>query len=320
MTTAPIFQIFWSHRVTFLVVMCVTFIALALVIFTLPKRTTVTVRSSIEIGSAAAGDRLEAVEPPENAARQIPGFYGPAALVAMANKGVSPAILAALQNPSVESIGRSLVVMSTIDPSLEKEAKEFQEAVADLVIREMAPRERAIRESIETRMALATRAADDIEQQTKDAANEIGRIGVLLNDLRGQLERQQENLSALYQRTATALPAGEGATLELQMRGMQERISAQTNLIGTLTLERSEIIRTLVTTYRLSAEQRNAVADAQFGQKSFNQTRVSLPPTLMPATNSTTRRRSLLLVAFVISLLAGIGVVVMSHNMRARNI
>jgi hypothetical protein len=319
MTTAPV-QIFWSHRVTFLVVMCLTFIVLAFVIFTLPKRTTVTVRSSIEIGSAAVGGRLEAVEPPENVARWIPGIYGPAALLAMANKGVSPATLTALQNPSVESIGRSLVVMSTIDPSLEKEAKEFQDAAADLVIKELAPRERALRESIETRMTLATRAADDLEQQIRDDANEIGRFGALLNDLRSQLEKQQENLATLYQRTAVALPAGESAPLEAQIREMHERISDQIKLIGELTVERSQIIRTLAATHRLSAVQRNDVADAKFEKNSFNETRISLPPTLMPATNSTTRRRSLFLLAFAVSLLAGFGVVVMSHNMGVRKI
>ena len=104
------------------------------------QATGVTVRSSIEIGSVAVGDRLEAIEPPENIARRIPSVYGPAALLAMANKGVSPATLGALQNPSVESIGRSVVVVSTIDPGHEKEAKEFQDTAADLVIKELGPR------------------------------------------------------------------------------------------------------------------------------------------------------------------------------------
>jgi len=135
MMTAPILQIFWSHRVSFLVVMCLTFIALAVVIFTLPTRATV--RSSIEIGSAAVGDKQEAFEPPENVARRIPSIFGPAALLAMASKGASPLILSALQNPSVESIGRSVVIVSTIDPGLEKEAMEFQETTADLVIKGM---------------------------------------------------------------------------------------------------------------------------------------------------------------------------------------
>ena len=171
MMTAPIVQIFWSHRVSFLVAMCLTFVALAFVIFTLPTR--VTVRSSIEIGSAAVGDKQEPFEPPENIARRISSVYGPAALLAMANKGVSPLNLGALQNPNVESIGRSIVMVSTVDPGLAKEAGEFQETIADLIIKELAPRERAMRESIATRLALATMASDSLEQQMKDDANEI---------------------------------------------------------------------------------------------------------------------------------------------------
>jgi len=316
--TAPILQIFWSHRVSFLVVMCLTFIALALVIFTLPTRATV--RSSIEIGSVAVGDKLEAIEPPENVARRISSVYGPAALLAMANEGVSPVILGALQNPSVESIGRSVVMVSTIGPDLEKAAKEFQETTADLVIKELAPRARALREGNETRIALATKAADNLEQQIKDDSNEIDRIGVLADDLRSQLGKQRENLAALYQRTATAPPAGESATLEAQIRELHEQISGQTNLIGRLTLERSQFIRDLTATRRLREAQGKAVADAQFEKNGFKETHISLPPALMPAMEPTKRRLTLLLVALAVSLLAGFGTVVMSHNMGTRKI
>ena len=315
--TAPVLQIFWSHRFSFLLVMCLTFVALALVIFTLPTRATV--RSSIDIGSAAVDDKQEAFEPPENVARRIPSVYGPAALLAMANKGTSTAILAALQNPSVESIGRSVVMVSTIDPGLEKEAKEFQEVAADLVIKELAPRARALRESIETRIALATKAADSLEQQIKDDSNEIDRIGVLADDLRSQLEKQRQNLAALYQRTVTS-PAGESATLEAQIRELHEQISGQTNLIGRLTLERSQFIRDLAATRRLRAVQGKAVADAEFEENGFKETHISLPPALMPATEPAKRRFSLLLVALAVSLLAGFGTVVMSHNMGVRKI
>src|ERR1700730_17884695 len=196
MMTASILQIFCSHRISFLVVMCLTFIALAFVIFTLPTR--VTIRSSIELGSAAVGDKLEAVDLPENVARRIPSVYGPAALLAMANKGVSPVILGALQNVNVESIGRSVVIVNIIDSSLEKEAKEFQEAIADLVIKELAPRARALRAAIAARIDLAAKASDNIEQQISDDLSEVERIGVFTDDLRGQLEKQRASLAALY--------------------------------------------------------------------------------------------------------------------------
>src|ERR1700738_3736798 len=153
--TAPIVQIVWSHRRPFLCVICLTFLAFAIVIFTMPGRATV--RSSIEIGSAVVNGKQELFEPPEHVARRIPSVYGPAALLAMAGKGTSPAILSALQNPSVESIGRSVVVLSTIDPSAENEAKEFQEAIANQVLKEDTPRAQILREGIAARLASAKR-------------------------------------------------------------------------------------------------------------------------------------------------------------------
>jgi hypothetical protein len=318
MMTAPILQIFWSHRVSFLIAMCLTFIALVFVIFTLPTRATV--RSSIEIGSATVGDKQEAFESPENVARRISNIYAPAALLAMANKGVSPLILSGLQNPSVENIGRSVVIVSTIDPGLEKEAMEFQETTADLVIKELAPRTQALRESIATRSDLATKASDSLELQIKGDANEIERISAITDDMRGQIEKQRASLSALYQRTGTALQPGESTVVEAHIRELHEQISSQTNLIGKLILERSDVTRDLATTRRLRDAQGKAVADAQFEKNSFNETHISLPPALMPATKTTTRRLSLLLIAFAVSLLAGFGTVVMSQNMGARKI
>jgi|SRR5665213_1380508 len=316
--TAPILQIFWSHRVSFLIVMCLTFIVLAFVILTLPTRATI--RSSIEIGSAVIGEKQEAFEPPENIARRVPSVYGPSALATMAEKGVSALVLGALQNPTVESIGRSVVMVSTIDPSLEKEAKEFQESTAGLVIKELAPRAAALRANIVTRLALATKASDTLELQIKEDENEIKRIGTLTDDLRDQLEKQRASLAALYQRTGTGLQPGESSMVEAQIRELHEQISSLTNLIGKLTLDRSDITRDVATTRRLRDAQAKAIADVQFETNGFNETHLSLQPTLMPAIKPTTRRLSLLLIALAVSLLAGIGTVVMFQNMGARKI
>lgn len=313
MINAPILQIFWSYRFLFLVVMSLTFVAFAAVIFALPTRATV--RSSIEIGSAFVGDKQEAFEPPDEVARRIPIVYGPAALLAMANKGVPASILAQLQTPRVESIGRSVVIVSTIDPNLEKEATEFQETTADYVIKELAPHAQALRESIAIRIALATQASDNLEQQIKDDVNEIERIAALSDDLRGQLETQRATLAALYQRTGTTLQPGESAMLEAQIRELREQLSGQTNLIGNLTFERSNIIHDLATARRRREAVDKALANAQFEKDSFNETHISLRSAVMPAaTTLATRRLSLLSVAFAISLLVGFGAIVLVHN------
>lgn len=238
----------------------------------------------------------------------------------MSGKGASPGTLAALQNPSVESIGRSVVILSNIDPALEEEAREFQEAAAALVINDLAPRARALRESIETRIALAKNAADTLERQIKDDADEIERISVLTDNLRSELEKQRASLATLYQRTGAEQQPGGSSTIEAHIREMHEQISSQTNSIANLFLERSNVTRDLATTRRLLDTQGKVVADAQFEKNSFNETHISLRPTLMPTTGPAKRTLSLLLIALTISLLAGFGTAVMSHNLSTRKI
>jgi len=317
MMPAPILQIVWSHRRPFLFVMCLTLLALAIFIFMLPKRATV--RSSIEIGSAVIGDKQEPFEPPEFVAKRIPSVYGPAALLAMANKGIAPLILGALQNPSVESIGRSVVVVSVVDPSLEKEAKEFQKAIADHVIKELAPRARALRESIAARNSLAKGALGNLDQQVKDDTTEIERTNALADDLRSQLEKQRVALAGLYQRTGTATQPSETAIVEAHIRELHEQISSQTSLMGRLTLERADLTRDVARARRQYEAQTEALAEAQLKQKMFNETRISLPPSLMPA-RSASRSLSLLVVALAISILVAFGIVVLLHKIAEREI
>ena len=319
MMTPPIAQIVWSHRRPFLFVMCLTFLVLACVIFTLPERATI--RSSIEIGSALVGKKKEAFEPPENITRRIPAVYGPAALLAIAEKETSPSISSALQNPSAESIGNSVVMVNIIDPSLENDAKKFQQTIADLIIKELTPRARALRENITTRISLARKVSENLEQQIKADASEIGRINALSNDLQGQIENQRAHLATLYQRTAAALQPGESATVEAHIRELQAQISTQTNLVANLMRERSDLTRDLAKTQRQYEEQDKAVVDAQFEENSFRETRISLLPALMSApTRTAYRRLNLLLAALAVSVLAGFGTVVLLHNFVARRI
>ena len=69
---------------------------------------------------------------------------------------------------------------------------------------------------------------------------------------------------------------------------------------------------------RLREAQSKAVADAQFEKNNFNETHISLTPMRMPASESTKRRTSLVLVAFVASLLVGFGTIVLAHNIATR--
>jgi hypothetical protein len=308
-------QIICLRRRAFFSVMCLTFLACAIGIFTIPERATI--RSSLEIGSADVDQKEEPLEPPEQVAQRIPAIYAPAALLAMAEKGTSPSILSALQYSRVDNIGRSVVVVSTVDPGIANETKEFQQTIADYIIKELAPRGRASSEAIATRIALATKASDNLQQQIEADSNEIDSISALTVDLRGQLEKQRANLAALYQRAGTTLPPDESATIEAQIRELNEKISNQTTLIGNMTLERSQLVRELATTRRQSEVQARAIADAKFEQKSLVETRLSLRPSLMPAATAS-HRLSLLFIALAISVLVAIGIVTLLHNADTR--
>jgi hypothetical protein len=297
--------------------MCLTFLVLAIGIFMLPKSRAL-VRSSIEIGFAIINEKQEPLEPPEQVARRIPSIYAPAVLLAMEKKGTSPSILSMLQNPSVESIGRTLVVISAIDASAENEAKAFQEAISDQVIKEEIPRVQLLRELAARRIASITSASDTLEREIKANAAEIERISALSDDLRGQLEKQRANLATLYQRAGAAQP-GERSTIETEIRELSEQISSQTRLLGILTLERVQFMRDLAETRRQYEPQIEALADAQLAQKMFNETRVSLAPSLLPVATSS-RRLSMLLVALTISVLVAFGTVVLLHNVAGRSL
>jgi hypothetical protein len=312
--TSPIYQILRSHLSLFLLVTCLTFLVLAIVIFMLPAQTTI--RSSIEIGSTSILDSQFSLATPENMARGIPSIFVPAALSAMAGKGVSPLVLDALRHPSVESIGDSVVIASTVSPSIQKEAKEFQETIADLIIKKLAPRERALREQIATQLTLSSKILDNLEQQIKDKASELERLEAIAGDLNGQVQRQQQTLTALYQHVGNAPQSGELVLLEAQIRELQERISSQTDLMNKLTLEQLRLRTDFAASILRRDSQSEAVAQAQFGKSNLIETHVLLPPTI--ATSSSGSKRDLFLVALIVSLMTGFGTVVMFHNMGAK--
>jgi hypothetical protein len=316
---APTLQVLWLHRRLFLGVMCLAFLALAIGVAMLPEPRAI-VRSSIELGSAVVNGRQEPIQQPEEVAKRITEIYAPAVVLEMAKKGTSQSVLSAVQNSTAQSFGRNLVVISVIDLRGENEAKEFQEAIAARVIKEQAPRVQLLRDGTAMRIASATKASDELDQQIKAITADIERISAFSDSLRGQIENQRANFPTLYQRAGAAQQSGERSTIEAEIRGLHEQISSQTTLLGTLTLERTHLTRDLASTRRQHEAQIKALGDAQFEQTSFNETRISLPPSLMPATTAPSRRRGLLCVALVISVLVGLGTVVLLHNVVERKI
>ena len=295
--TAPILRSIWSRRTLFLGVMGLTFAVLATAIFVMPKR--VQIRSSIEIGTA--------VEAPDLVARRITGVYVPATLLAIAGKAKNPSVLANLQNPNVEGFGSSILIVSTIPPDFESDAKAFQESITDQVIKDLAPRARALRENIASRITLGTKASEKLEQQVKNTAREIERVDTFTSNLQRQLEAPQANLAT---RDRPASQTDEVNADQARARELRETISSQWTLAGELALERSRLVRDLTTAERQHSAQMAALVTAQFEQSNFKEPQVSQIPTLMPVKN-VWNRPSLLLVALATSILVAFGTVVL---------
>jgi hypothetical protein len=307
-------QIVWLYRRTFVSVMAITFVALAIVIFSQPKLATI--RSFVEIGSAVINEKQEPIEPPELVAKLIPSLYAPAALLELASKGTSS--LTALQSPSVENIGRFIVMTSTVEPNAENEAKEFQLAIANEIIKRQAARSQVLRDRTAERIASATKISNLLEQEISDNANELRRVSSLSDDLDGQTKNQRNNLAALYKNSSTAQQAAERSTLEAQIRESQEQISSTAKIMESLTLERTQLTRELAATRRQREAQIRTINDAQLELKLFDDTRASSLPSLNMSRNS--RWPSLLFVALVLSVLAAFGTVVLLYNNFGRKI
>ena len=304
--TSPILQIVWSHRRPFLWVVCVGFIALAAVIFMLPTQQLVTVRSSVDIG--VVNEKQDPIEAPDQVVKRITGVYASTALQAMEKKGTPLSVLSALQGSSAEDIGRTVIMTSTIDARAESAATEFQQNIADQIIKGEAPRVQLLTEASAARVASAKQASDKLKQQIDAIVEEIGRLGMLRDDLRSGIESQRAALAALYQRSGTDLQSIDRSAAELS-----EQIWGQTLLMSSLTLERSNLSRDLISMNDRYEALLKAFADAELQQKMFSESRVSLPPLAMPAA-IISRRPRLLFIAFVVSILIAFGAVVLIHN------
>jgi hypothetical protein len=305
--TDPMLQILWSLRRLFLWVMCLTFVILATITFTLTNQLA-TVRSSIEVGSSTVNQKQEPFDPPDQVARQVSSVYVPTALSELEKKGASPSVLHSLRTTTVESVARSLVLVSTIDARAENEAKEFHQSIADQIINAQSRRAQLIRDVITERIATARRRSISLSEQSDTAAREIDSINVLSKDLRGQIERERASLADLV----------DSKDDERASR-LQGQISSKMISLASLTIERAKLIQSLMTLRQQSDAQAGVLVQAQFDEKTLGEPRVSLPPLLI-SMKDTPRRLSLLFIAFTISILIAFGTVVFVHRVtEARN-
>ena len=306
----PILQILSANRRLFLCVMCLTFAALAVGIFVLPRPRAI-VRMSIEIGFI--NQTLQPLEPPEEVAKRISGIYVPMTLLAVAEKGTPSSVLAALQNTSVENVGRSLIVVTAINANAENDAKDFQEAIADQVIKEETSHAQLLHEEIGNQISSSRQATDNLNLQIRAIAKALERIRTLSGALRDQIESQKENIAALRQRAGTAQQPTERSAIEDGIRKLDELVSNHLTLLGALEIEQSRLMHDLTTASRANEIQTQLLADAQLKQQTFTETQVLLAPSLMPAPGSY-RRVNMLFAAIPISVLVAFGSVLLLNN------
>ena len=89
-------------------------------------------------------------------------------------------------------------MVSNVDPSLENEAKEFQEATVDQSQRSRHRARRTLRERHREGKPWLPRWPPTTSSKRSSAiGSEIDRIGALTDDLRSQIEEQRANLAAL---------------------------------------------------------------------------------------------------------------------------
>jgi hypothetical protein len=310
-------QIIKFHRRLLISILLGTFFVLAIIIFLTPKA--YVVRSSIEVGSAVIGNKQDWFEPPDQLAKQIASTYSSTALLAMAQNGLSPGTLVALANLKTQPIGRSVVMLSTVDASQENDAKQFQQNILDQVIKERAPHIKALRDYVVAKIASASRTSANFAEQIKAITDQIESSGARSSDLRKQAEISRAALAAKFQNLGTLQNSDERSAAEAAIRELREQIRGLESSGNDLATERSDLIRRLAEATRQNEEQLKAIDNARNEQRLLTETRVSLPPSLIPIPTGP-RRLLLLVAALAVSLLLAFGTAVLLVKLEERKI
>jgi hypothetical protein len=310
-------QIIRSQLRTFLFVSLGTLLVLSIVVFFIAKD--FAVKSSIEIGSALVNDRLEPLEPPELVARQISLIYLPAALLALAQKGVSVSELDAIQNLKAEPVGRSVILYNIGEASLEELSKGLQQIIIDRVIKDRTAFVSAVRTGLDIKIDSARRTSADLLDQSKALVAEIEEAGLRAEAIRKQLDTNRTELSAKFQRAAPIKSTDERVTIEAEIRELRDQISTEESLGKDVATERSRAIRDLAEIRRYAEDQAKIIASAERDKAVLNETRTTLPPSLIPLPLGP-RRIFVLLAALAVSILLAFGTAAMSARFGGRKL
>lgn len=296
---------------TFLFVLLGTLFVLSLGVLLLAKD--FVVKSSIEVGSALVNDRMEALEPPDQVARQITGVYLSAALLTLFQKGVPIPDLVVIQNLKADPVGRSIIITSVGDASLEGVSKELQHLIIDRTIKDRAAFVNGITKGFDIKIDSARRTQADLRNQSTAILSEIEANGARAETIRKQLEDYRTELSTKFQRAAPLKSQDERITVEAEIRELRDQISLLQALAKEVSTERSRAIRDLAEIRRQTEDQSKTIASTERDKQLLGETRITLPPSLIPLPLGP-RRLFFLFGALAVSILAAFGTVILLHR------
>jgi len=299
------------YRRPFVLTLLVALLVLAVSLFMVRRE--YSVRSTIAVPATFADNKLKPLYQPDQMAKQVTSGYLFPALLELSQKGVLPSTLNTLERTKAEAAGLFVNLSSSVQESQQDDARRFQQLIVDQIIKERAVEVEALRKSVAAKVASANRASRDLVQQTRDFESQIQTLSASAEELKKQIGSRQSELTTAFKNTANSNSAEERAVKETVVRELREQIGSLLVLTRDTDTQRLGMARALVDIKRQNEEQLKAAADGERELETISDTRVLLPPSVIPVSIGP-RRLSLLLAGFFLSLMAAFGTVVVLYN------
>jgi len=299
------------YRRPFVLTLLVALLVLAVSLFMVRRE--YSVRSTIAVPATFADNKLTPLYQPDQMAKQVTSGYLFPALLELSQKGVLPSTLNTLERTKAEAAGLFVNLSSSVQESQQDDARRFQQLIVDQIIKERAVEVEALRKSVAAKVASANRASRDLVQQTRDFESQIQTLSASAEELKKQIGSRQSELTTAFKNTANSNSADERAVNETVVRELREQIGSLLVLTRDTDTQRLGMARALVDIKRQNEEQLKAAADGERELETISDTRVLLPPSVIPVSIGP-RRLSLLLAGFFLSLMAAFGTVVVLYN------
>jgi hypothetical protein len=234
----------------------------------------------------------------------------------MSKEGASTAVLNALQSSIIEANQLSIVIATAVDATAEDTARQFQERLAELILREEMPRVDALR----MRMTATDNAKDlsNYERQISTNREQIDRVSKRIAEIENSRRDLEVELKDLLQRQQSTGQADTESPLQSRIRWIQDQLANQLAALTALSIQQSSFVLAVGAAEEFVQYLAQAADGRQFDQKTFTEPHVSLPPTTMLVTPQW-RRTGLLAVALVVSILIAFGVVTTISNLPAKD-